>query len=148
VECEEETVHGYDGAINIIHLFVIKFTTGAQLGQAAGGGSHARFQGSITRFVSNVNSNAPHRGVEPRVVVREPARLPQVREELPAHHVVAMQVEEDSLLIGRLIHHSAFSLADKLFQPIRRGRGGSAEFNVQIPTTYSSTKCRHRSSAP
>jgi hypothetical protein len=28
---------------------------------------------------------------------------------------VAMHVEEDSLLIGRHIHHSAFSLADKYF---------------------------------
>jgi hypothetical protein len=47
---------------------------------------------------------------------------------------VAAQVEEDSLRIGRLIHHPAFTLADKLFQPIRRGGGGSAGFNVQRST--------------
>jgi hypothetical protein len=31
------------------------------------------------------------------------------------HRVVAMQVEGDSLLIGRHIHNSAFSLADRYF---------------------------------
>jgi hypothetical protein len=45
-----------------------------------------------------------------------------------------VQVEKDSLLLGRLIHHSAFALADNIVQPIRRGGGESAGFNVQRPT--------------
>jgi hypothetical protein len=44
------------------------------------------------------------------------------------HHDVAMQVEVDSLLIGR-----------QIFQLIRRGGGVSVEFNVQRPTIRSGT---------
>jgi hypothetical protein len=48
----------------------------------------------------------------------------------PAFHVVAMQVEGDSLLIGRHIHHSAFPLADMYFSQSDEEEVWEAEYTT------------------
>jgi hypothetical protein len=78
----------------------------------------------VQYIVTGAQSGSPTSGESGVTTTLYPGMHPGAAPAISWPHGVAMQVEGDSLLIGRHVQHSAFSLADKLFQPIRRGEGG------------------------